>query len=110
MSHNIVFLQSAADDLQEIRRYIRRHFSERAWTQAYAKIKKAILHLEPFPYSGHLPPELPPGHFLEIIAVKNRIIYEVVGTTVHIHIVCDSRQDFNTLLKRRPLRPLFPPR
>jgi plasmid stabilization system protein ParE len=108
MSHDIVFLQSAAEDLMEIRRYIRRHFSERTWARAYTKIKKAIQHLEKFPYSGHAPAELPAGHFLEIIAVKNRVIYQVVGTTVYIHIVCDSRQDFKTRLQRRPLRPLLP--
>lgn len=108
MSHNIIFLQSAAEDLMEIRRYIRRHFSERTWAQAYRKIKNSIQYLEQFPYSGHPPAELPAGHFLEIIAVKNRVIYQVVGTTVYIHLVCDSRQDFTALLQRRPLRPLLP--
>ncbi|KCB41438.1 plasmid stabilization system protein, RelE/ParE family [Bordetella hinzii 5132] len=106
MSHKVVFLQSAVDDLHEIRRYIRKHFSQAVWLDSYAKIKKAILHLEQFPQAGHAPSELPATHFLEIIAVKNRVIYEVVGDTVYIHIICDSRQDFKTKLARRPIRTL----
>jgi plasmid stabilization system protein ParE len=74
----------------------------------YAKIKKSILRLERFPYAGHAPSELPTTYFLEIIAVKNRVIYEVSGDTVYIHIICDSRQDFGTKLARKPQRNLRP--
>lgn len=106
MSHKVVFLQSAIDDLHEIRRYIRKRFSQAVWEGSYTKIKKAILNLEQFPLTGHPPPELPATHFLEIIAAKNRVIYEIAGNTVYIHIICDSRQDFKTKLARRPVRPL----
>lgn len=34
--------------------------------------------------------------------------YEVLGDTVHIHIICGSRQDFKTKLARRPVRTLRP--
>ncbi|MFJ1299323.1 type II toxin-antitoxin system RelE/ParE family toxin [Pseudomonadota bacterium AL_CKDN230030165-1A_HGKHYDSX7] len=110
MKHKVVFLQSAADDLHEIRRYIRKHFSQAVWLDCYAKIRKAILNLEQFPQSGHAPSELPATHFLEIVAAKNRVIYEVLGDTVYIHIICDSRQDFKTKLARRPIRIFGPSR
>ncbi|OZI52114.1 type II toxin-antitoxin system RelE/ParE family toxin [Bordetella genomosp. 5] len=106
MKRKVVFLQSAADDLHEIRRHVRKHVSQPVWLDAYAKIKQAILHLESFPQVGHAPAELPATHFLEIIAAKNRVIYEVAGDTVYIHIICDSRQDFKTRLTRRPIRTL----
>ena len=108
MTHRVVFLQSAADDLFEIRRYVIKHFSPSTWLDAYAKIKKAIVNLERFPGAGHAPPELPATHFLEIIAAKNRVIYEVVSDVVYIHVICDCRQDFKTKLARRPLRALRP--
>jgi toxin ParE1/3/4 len=108
MSQRVVFLQSAVDDLHEIRRYIKKHFPQATWLESYAKIKKAILNLEQFPQTGHAPAELPATHFLEILAVKNRVIYEVLGNTVYIHIICDSRQDFKTKLARRPIRTLRP--
>jgi plasmid stabilization system protein ParE len=104
MKCKVVLLHSAAEDLKEIRRYIRRHFSQAVWCDAYAKIKEAIQNLEQFPYCGHIPAELPATHFLEIIAAKNRVIYEVIGDTVYIHIICDTRQDFKTKLARRPIR------
>ncbi len=108
MSHKVVFLQSAVDDLDEIRRYIRKHFTQATWLDAYSKIKKAILKLEQFPHAGHAPQELPATHFLEIIAVKNRVLYEIIGDKVYIHIICDARQDFKTKLSRRPVRTLRP--
>ena len=82
--------------------------SPSTWLDAYAKIKKAVLNLERFPGAGHAPPELPATHFLEIIAAKNRVIYEVVSDVVYIHVICDCRQDFKTKLARRPLRALRP--
>ncbi|WP_144639359.1 type II toxin-antitoxin system RelE/ParE family toxin [Bordetella genomosp. 13] len=108
MSHKVVFLQSAVDDLHDIRRCVRKHFSQAVWLDSYARIKKAILNLEQFPLAGHAPSELPAAHFLEIIAVKNRVIYEVAGETVYIHLICDTRQDFKTKLARRPIRTLRP--
>ena len=48
--------------------------------------------------------ELPAAHFPEIIAAKNRVIYEVIGSTVYIHFICDSRQDFQSKLARRAIR------
>ncbi|SIT28756.1 type II toxin-antitoxin system RelE/ParE family toxin [Achromobacter sp. MFA1 R4] len=108
MSRTVVFLQSAADDLHEIRHYVRKHFSHAVWLDSYAKIKTAILNLEQFPQAGHPLPELPATHFLQIIAVKNRVIYEVVGDKVYVHLICDSRQDFKIKLARRPLRTLRP--
>ncbi|WP_255469051.1 type II toxin-antitoxin system RelE/ParE family toxin [Achromobacter sp. UMC46] len=89
-----------------IRRYIRKHFSQATWLNAYAKIQRAILNLQKCPLTGHAPPELPSAHFLEFIAAKNRVIYEIIGNTVYIHIICDVRQDFKTKLARRPLRAL----
>ncbi|WP_244193893.1 type II toxin-antitoxin system RelE/ParE family toxin [Bordetella genomosp. 12] len=82
--------------------------SQAVWLDSYARIKQAILTLEQFPHAGHAPAELPATHFLEIIAVKKRVIYEVVGDTVYIHIICDSRQDFKTKLARRPIRTFRP--
>lgn len=108
MTHQIVFLQSAVDDLKEIRRYIRKRFSQQAWLDAYAKIRQATATLAEFPNSGHHPAELPATHFLEVIVAKNRIIYEVIGQTIYIHIICDTRQDFKSKLARRPIRTLLP--
>ncbi|MFY3130895.1 type II toxin-antitoxin system RelE/ParE family toxin [Achromobacter ruhlandii] len=106
MNHQVLLLDGAEEDLREIRRYIRKHFSQKTWLTAYSKIKRAIQNLEQFPQSGHTPAELPATHFQEIIAAKNRVIYEAIGTTVYVHLICDYRQDFKSKLARRPLRHL----
>ncbi|WP_334167272.1 type II toxin-antitoxin system RelE/ParE family toxin [Achromobacter mucicolens] len=108
MNRTVVFLKTAAEDLYEIRRYIRKNFSQQVWLDSYARIKNAILNLEQFPHAGHSLPELPATHLLQIIAVKNRVIYEVVADKVYIHLICDSRQDLKIKLARRPLRTLHP--
>ena len=59
MTHRVVFLQSAADDLFEIRRYVIKHFSPSTWLDAYAKIKKAIVNLERFPAPAMRRPSCP---------------------------------------------------
>ena len=104
MSRTVVFLQSAAEDLREIRRHIRRNFSQKVWLDSYGQIRKAIQNLEHFPHAGHRLPELPATHFLQILAVKKRVVYEVVADKVYIHLICDSRQDLKIKLARRPLR------
>lgn len=50
----------------------------------------------------------PATHFLEIVPVKNRVIYEVIEDKIYIHIICGARQDFQTKLSRRPVRILRP--
>lgn len=108
MKYRVVFLESAVEDLKEIRRFVRKHFSEAVWRDSYDRIKKAILKLERFPRSGHALEELPCTQYLETIVERNRVIYELQGDTVFIHIICDSRQDFRIRLARRPIRSLLP--
>ena len=50
----------------------------------------------------------PATHFLEVVAVKNRVIYEVIEDKIYIHIICGARQDVQTKLSRRPVRILRP--
>jgi len=39
-----------------------------------------------------------------VLVGMNRIIYEVRGDILYIHIVCDARRDLRALLLRRMLR------
>ena len=73
MTHRVVFLQSAADDLFEIRRYVIKHFSVHL-AGRLREDQEGGPESERFPGAGHAPPELPATHFLEIIAAKNRVI------------------------------------
>ncbi|MFP5390131.1 MAG: type II toxin-antitoxin system RelE/ParE family toxin [Gammaproteobacteria bacterium] len=100
----IVFLQSAEDDLKELRRYLRAQFGERTWKSSYEVIKQVTRHLQQFPDSGTVPPELQgigAGRYRQVLAGTNRIIYERTPTVIFVHIICDTRRNLGLLLAQR---------
>ena len=104
---NIVFLHSAELDLLELKDYLLKHFGKTTWRASYRKIRDAVMRLKKFPLEGHVPDELASlnvTQYRQVIAGMNRIIYEVRGQTLYIHIVCDTRKDMQSLLTRRLLR------
>lgn len=107
MSYSVVFLHQAEVDLEELKSYIIKNFCQNTWRESYAKIKKTVLSLKKFPYSGHIPDELESlnlNQYRQVISGMNRIIYEVRQNTLYIHIVCDARREMRSLLTRRLLR------
>lgn len=104
---NVVFLHSAERDLLELKDYVLKNFGKTAWRSSYKKIKDAVIRLKKFPLEGHVPDELASlnvTQYRQVIAGMNRMIYEVRGQTLYIHIVCDTRKDMQSLLTRRLLR------
>lgn len=104
---NVVVLESAEQDLKELRNYIIRKFSLGTWKNTYSQIKDSIRNLEQFPYLGNVPSELESlnlTQYRQIISGMNRIIYEVRQDTIYIHLIADSRREMQTLLCRRLLR------
>ena len=104
----VYFLAGAEADLKELRRYILQNFGEVAWRDSYRKIKDSVRRLQTAPESGPIPDELADLHlsqYRQVVSGLNRILYEVRGNALYIHLVCDSRRDIKTLLNRRLLRP-----
>jgi plasmid stabilization system protein ParE len=107
MNHKVIILESAEYDLVELKSYIVKNFSFKTWQHSYAAIKKAIRNLKTFPYSGAIPEQLKQlnlGQYRQVVCGMNRIIYEVRQDCIYIHIIADTRQDFESLLTRRLLR------
>ena len=107
MEYNVIFLHQAELDLKELKKYIASDFSEATWQTSYMNIKRTVNALALFPEAGSIPPELDVLNLIQyrqVISGKNRIIYEVKGTSVFIHIVCDTRRDMVSLLMKRLLR------
>ncbi len=107
MTHKIVFLHQAELDLIELKKYITSNFSQSTWKIIYNNIKTVVNELKKFPEAGHLPPELDSLNLVQyrqLISGKNRIIYEIRGMTIYIHIICDARQDMGNILYKRLLR------
>lgn len=106
MKLKIVILQSAETDLKELRTYLIERFSFQTWQSTYASLKTAIRHLETLPYVGSIPEEIERlnlGQYRQILSGMNRIIYEVRGQTIYIHIIADNRKSLPALLMKRLL-------
>jgi toxin ParE1/3/4 len=103
-----VILDSAKTDLQQLRSYILKNFSREVWQSTYAKLKESIRSLTAFPYLGAIPQELGGIHiqqYRQLICGMNRIIYEVRGDTLYVHVIVDTRRDLSALLMRRLVNP-----
>ena len=101
------FPEAAERDLKDLRSYILDNFSGQQWQETYGRIREAVGNIASFPQDGKVPPELNPlgaNQYRQIIAGMNRIIYEIRGNDIFIHIVIDSRKDFQSFLIRRLLR------
>jgi len=107
MGLSIVILESAEQDLKELRAHILKKFSLETWRTTYAKIKETIRNLQSFPQTGSIPEELEKlnlTQYRQVLSGMNRVIYEVRQDRIYIHIVVDARRNMNALLTRRLLR------
>jgi toxin ParE1/3/4 len=103
----VVILDSAQADLHALRRYMVKNFSASTWQTTYNKLKTAIRNLAEFPYMGSIPPELEAVNltqYRQLLSGMNRIIYEVRGDTVYVHIIADTRRNMQSLLIDRLVR------
>lgn len=99
-----VILASAKVDLSQLRSYLLKNFSLMVWQATYGQIKDSIRSLASFPRLGAIPPELADlqmNSYRQLICGMNRIIYEVRGDTIYVHMIIDTRRDMKTHLMQR---------
>ena len=103
----VVILDSAEQDLKELRNYVVKNFSQTTWLKTYSKLKDSIRNLATFPLFGAVPPELVTlnlNQYRQIISGMNRVIYEPRADAVYIYMIVDVRRDQETLLMQRLMR------
>ena len=103
----VVILDSAEQDLKDLRSYVVKNFSLATWLKTYNKLKESIRNLAAFPLLGAVPPELESlnmNQYRQIISGMNRVIYEPRADAVYIYMVVDTRRDLETLLMQRLMR------
>lgn len=103
----VVILDSAEQDLKELRSYVVKNFSQDTWLKTYGKLKESIRHLATFPLLGAVPPELETlnqSQYRQIVSGMNRLIYEPRADAVYIYLIVDSRRDLQSLLMQRLMR------
>ncbi|MCA8486707.1 type II toxin-antitoxin system RelE/ParE family toxin [Burkholderia multivorans] len=85
-------------------RYILRRFGAETWKQASSQLAVTSENIRQFPQRGYVPTELSDFddlNFREALSGENRVIYEVRGDTIYIHVMTDTRRDLRTLLHKR---------
>jgi toxin ParE1/3/4 len=100
-------LPTARIGIEELRSYIVRTFGWETWNKTSAHLQETIAHIRQFPESGHVPAEiegLAEDRFRQVLSGKNRIVYQVRGDTLYVHLVVDTRRDLQTVLQRIVLR------
>jgi toxin ParE1/3/4 len=103
----VVILDSAEQDLKELRSYVVKNFSQATWLKTYGKLKESIRNLAIFPLLGAVPPELETlnlNQYRQIISGMNRVIYEPRADAVYIYMIVDTRRNLETLLMQRLMR------
>ena len=103
----VVILDSAEQDLKELRSYVVKNFSQATWLKTYSKLKESIRNLATFPLLGAVPPELEAlnlNQYRQIVSGMNRVIYEPRADAVYIYMIVDTRRDLETLLMQRLMR------
>ena len=103
----VVILDSAEQDLKDLRSYVVKNFSQATWLKTYSKLKESIRNLATFPLLGAVPPELESlnlNQYRQIISGMNRIVYEPRADAVYIYMIVDTRRDLETLLMQRLMR------
>jgi toxin ParE1/3/4 len=107
MSHNVIVLPEAKDDLVEIYLHVAECDSIGKADALLGKLEERCLSLGSSPERGHVVPELKRIHvegFREVHFKPYRFIYQVISKKVYIHAVLDGRRELQELLERRVLR------
>ncbi|HEY2858086.1 MAG TPA: type II toxin-antitoxin system RelE/ParE family toxin [Terracidiphilus sp.] len=106
MKYPVRMTSAAWRDLEEICIWIADHDSPAKAGHVLDRLAQTAEKISIFPHRGSRPNELPEGteaEFRQVYFKPYRLIYEVAGREVVIHLVCDVRRNLQSLLMRRIL-------
>ncbi|HZB88191.1 MAG TPA: type II toxin-antitoxin system RelE/ParE family toxin [Terracidiphilus sp.] len=104
MTHAVHITHAAARDLEDIYNWIAEHDSPAKANYVLDRLVKAAESIAALPHRGSRPDELPggaAGEFRQVFFKPYRVIYEVTGRNVIIHLIADGRRSLQSLLLRR---------
>jgi toxin ParE1/3/4 len=104
--YRIIVTSAAREDLQGIYTYIAQVDGPDKANHVFQELRKVVKSLGRFPLRGPHPPELLAtgnNEFRELFFKPYRVIYEIMGETVLVHLIADGRRDMRALFQRRLL-------
>ncbi len=106
-TYRVRIVQEAEDDLAEIIEFVAKHDSIERAEFVLEKLLGVCEHLEQNPQRGHFLPELKSlgiKSYREVHLKPYRVIYELIGRDVFVHLIVDGRRSLQAILERRFLR------
>jgi toxin ParE1/3/4 len=105
--YQVILTFEAERDIVDIYDYIAKKDTLQNAEYVLDNLESLILSLDEAPERGHYPPELSIQgikEFKEVIFKPYRVIYEIIGNKVIVHLCVDGRRDMKTILERRLMR------
>jgi toxin ParE1/3/4 len=105
--YNVLFENSAEDDLYDIYTYVAINDSVERADKLFAVLRKSCYKLKTMPLRGRIPSELFEVGIVEFREVgfkPYRIFYSIENNNVFVHCILDGRRDIQTILQERYLR------
>ena len=107
ITYRVRIVQEAEEDFTEIIEFIANHDSIERADYVLEKLLGVCERLEQHPQRGHFLPELKSlgiKSYREVHFKPYRIIYEIIGRDIFIHLIVDGRRSLMAILERRLLR------
>jgi toxin ParE1/3/4 len=107
MTHTVIILPEAKDDLVNIYQYVAEHDSTNRADTLLTELEERCASLCSFPERGHVVPEMKRVYvesYREIHYKPYRIVFQITSENVYVHAVLDGRRELQHLLERRMLR------
>jgi len=104
MKYRVLITDAALGDLQEIYDWIRDRDSPAKAEYVLDRVMQAADSIAALPGRGSRPSELPPGmnaEYRQVLFKPYRVIYEIEGTDIVVHLIADGRRNLQSLLLRR---------
>ena len=104
MRFEVLLIEDAARDLEEIYDYIAEHDAPAKADYVLERLEKVLDGLARFPGRGSYPRELLElgiREYREAFFKPYRVIYRTAGPKVYVYLIADGRRDMQTLLLRR---------
>lgn len=104
MSRHFVILDSAKEEFKEIKQYVKRKFGDMIWNEVNHEYKTAFTLIKSTPQSGSPIEELKElgiNHIQYRLVRQTRIIYEIDGDFILIHMFISTKRDFISHLMKR---------
>ena len=105
--YQVILTFEAERDIVDIVDYISKKDTPQNADYVLDNLESLILSLDEAPERGHYPAELSVQgikEFKEVIFKPYRVIYEIIGNKVIVHLCVDGRRDMKTILERRLMR------